>query len=188
MRSSKYSLLTQYARVMFPVKDEERPIRYLFIAVHRIVAVQSLVSRSELLYARARRQGVGMKCRNNSLHSTKKYPSRFSHTRVWGEPQIKMVGNFWVLPRASLSRAAEAQVSFVKILRILPEIHSNFVRHPRTALDFVFTRHRNGLRNCRYGGGEIRTPERLAPLLVFETSAFVHSATPPKFSLRSHFE
>ena len=101
-------------------------IRYLFIAVHRIVAVQSLVSRSELLYARARRQGVGMKCRNNSLHSTKKYPSRFSHTRVWGEPQIKMVGNFWVLPRASLSRAAEAQVSFVKILRILSEIHSNF--------------------------------------------------------------
>ena len=129
MRSSKYSLLTQYARVMFPVKDEERPIRYLFIAVHRIVAVQSLVSRSELLYARARRQGVGMKCRNNSLHSTKKYPSRFSHTRVWGEPQIKMVGNFWVLPRASLSRAAEAQVSFVKILRILPEIVSNFVQY-----------------------------------------------------------
>ena len=107
----------------------ERPIRYLFIAVHRIVAVQSLVSRSELLYARARRQGVGMKCRNNSLHSTKKYPSRFSHTRVWGEPQIKMVGNFWVLPRASLSRAAEAQVSFVKILRILPEIVSNFVQY-----------------------------------------------------------
>jgi len=104
-------------------------IRYLFIAVHRIVAVQSLVSRSELLYARARRQGVGMKCRNNSLHSTKKYPSRFSHTRVWGEPQIKMVGNFWVLPRASLSRAAEAQVSFVKILRILPEIVSNFVQY-----------------------------------------------------------
>src|SRR3989344_8864258 len=26
------------------------------------------------------RQGSGMKCRNNSLHSTKKNPSRFSHT------------------------------------------------------------------------------------------------------------
>jgi len=38
-------LKPQYARVMFPVKDEERPIRYLFIAVHRIVAVQSLVGR-----------------------------------------------------------------------------------------------------------------------------------------------
>lgn len=50
-----------------------------------------------------------------------------------GEPQIKMIGNFWVLPRASLSSAAEAQVSFVKILRILPEIHSNFVQYtPQT--------------------------------------------------------
>ena len=33
------------------------------------------------------------------------------------------------MPRASLSSAAEAQVSFVKILRILPEIHSNFVQY-----------------------------------------------------------
>ena len=40
-----------------------------------------------------------------------------------------MIGNFWVLPRASLSSAAEAQVSFVKILRILSEIHSNFVQY-----------------------------------------------------------
>ena len=30
---------------------------------------------------------------------------------VWGEPQIKMIGNFWVLPRVSLPSAAEAQVS-----------------------------------------------------------------------------
>ena len=29
----------------------------------------------------------------------------------WGESQIKMIGNFGVLPRASLSSAAEAQVS-----------------------------------------------------------------------------
>src|SRR3989344_3346960 len=52
-----------------------------------------------------------------------------SRRGVWGEPQIKMIGNFWVLPRASLSSAAEAQGSFVKILRILPEIHSNFVQY-----------------------------------------------------------
>ena len=41
-------------------------------------------------------------------------PFKFSASRrgVWGEPQIKMIGNFWVLPRASLSSAAEAQVSF----------------------------------------------------------------------------
>jgi hypothetical protein len=45
-----------------------------------------------------------------------------------GGPQIKMIGNFWVLPRASLSSAGEAQVSFVKILRILLEIVSNFVQ------------------------------------------------------------
>ncbi len=48
---------------------------------------------------------------------------------MWGEPQIKMIGNFWVLPRASLSSAAEAQVSFIKILRILSEMHSNFVQY-----------------------------------------------------------
>src|SRR3989344_426380 len=30
------------------------------------------------------RQGSGMKCRNNSLHSTKKNPSRFSHTGFKG--------------------------------------------------------------------------------------------------------
>ena len=29
------------------------------------------------------------------------------------------------------------------------------------------------------GGGRIRTRERLAPLTVFKTVAFVHSATPP---------
>ncbi len=52
-----------------------------------------------------------------------------SRRGVWGEPQIKMIGNFWVLPRASKARAAEAQVSFVKILRILTEIHSNFVQY-----------------------------------------------------------
>src|SRR3989344_5035412 len=52
-----------------------------------------------------------------------------SRRGVWGEPQIKMIGNFWVLPRASKARAAEAQVSFVKILRILSEIHSNFVQY-----------------------------------------------------------
>jgi len=40
-----------------------------------------------------------------------------------------MIGNFWVLPRASLASAAEAQVSFVKILRILSEIYSNFVQY-----------------------------------------------------------
>ena len=36
---------------------------------------------------------------------------------------------FLVLPRASLPSAAEAQVSFVKVLRILSEIHSNFVQY-----------------------------------------------------------
>jgi len=41
--------------------------------------------------------------------------------RVWGEPQIKMIGNFWVLPRASLSSAAEAQVSFVKSCGFCPK-------------------------------------------------------------------
>src|SRR3989344_5953756 len=58
-------------------------------------------------------------------------PFKFSASRRggWGEPQIKMIGNFWVLPRASLSSAAEAQRSFVKILRILSEIHSNFVQY-----------------------------------------------------------
>jgi uracil-DNA glycosylase len=60
---------------------------------------------------------------------------------VWGEPQIKMIGNFWVLPRASLSSAAEAQVSFVKILRILPKIHSNFVQYtPQRILFYRQTR------------------------------------------------
>src|SRR3989344_3998884 len=52
-------------------------------------------------------------------------PSRRAKRKDWGvggEPQIKMIGNFLVLPRASLSSAAEAQVSFVKILRILSEI------------------------------------------------------------------
>jgi len=49
---------------------------------------------------------------------------------VGGEPQIKMRGNFWVLPRASKARAGEAQTaSFVRILRILSEIHSNFVQY-----------------------------------------------------------
>jgi len=55
---------------------------------------------------------------------------------VWGEPQIKMIGNFWGLPRASLSSAAEAQVSFVKILRILSEIHSNFVQYTPPSFTF----------------------------------------------------
>ena len=50
-----------------------------------------------------------------------------------------MIGNFWVLPRASLSSAAEAQVSFVKILRILPEIHSNFVQYTPQSRALVFT-------------------------------------------------
>ncbi|MBI4065910.1 hypothetical protein HY412_01825 [Candidatus Kaiserbacteria bacterium] len=36
---------------------------------------------------------------------------------------------FWFLPRASKAHAAEAQRSFVKILRILSEIHSNFVQY-----------------------------------------------------------
>jgi hypothetical protein len=31
------------------------------------------------------------------------------------------------------------------------------------------------------GGGGIRTPERVAPLPVFKTGAFNHSATPPAF-------
>ncbi len=37
------------------------------------------------------------------------------------------------------------------------------------------------LRNLNYSGGEggIRTHERVAPLLVFKTSAFNHSATSP---------
>ena len=40
------------------------------------------------------------------------------------------------MPRASLSSAAEAQRSFVKILRILPEIVSNFVQYTPPSFTF----------------------------------------------------
>ena len=41
------------------------------------------------------------------------------------------------------------------------------------------------LRNLNYNGGEggIRTHERVAPLLVFKTSAFNRSATSPRTNL-----
>ena len=41
------------------------------------------------------------------------------------------------------------------------------------------------LRNLNYDGGEggIRTHERVAPLLVFKTSAFNRSATSPKIKI-----
>lgn len=34
------------------------------------------------------------------------------------------------------------------------------------------------------GGGEIRTRDNVAAILLFESSAFNHSATPPRQSLR----
>tara|TARA_A100001015_G_scaffold103474_1_gene114861 strand:+ start:3162 stop:3374 length:213 start_codon:yes stop_codon:yes gene_type:complete len=37
------------------------------------------------------------------------------------------------------------------------------------------------------GGGGIRTPERVAPLPVFKTGAFNHSATPPKPQISAIF-
>src|SRR3990167_1774837 len=70
-----------------------------------------------------------MPLRFSTLYRKTKPPVEISLILGWGEPTKKWKGNFWVLPRASLSSAAEAQVSFVKILRILSKIHSNFVQY-----------------------------------------------------------
>lgn len=40
------------------------------------------------------------------------------------------------------------------------------------------------VRELERGGGEIRTHDRVAPMPVFKTGAFSHSATPPNFLRR----
>jgi len=45
------------------------------------------------------RQGRGLKCRGNSLHSTKKNPSRFPHTWCGGRRREKNARKFLVLLR-----------------------------------------------------------------------------------------
>src|SRR3989338_8984816 len=70
-----------------------------------------------------------MPLRFSTLYRKTKPPVEISLILGVGGADKKWKGNFWVLPRASLSSAAEAQVSFVKILRILSEIHSNFVQY-----------------------------------------------------------
>src|SRR3989344_1713541 len=100
-------------------------------------------------------------------------PFKFSASRrgVWGEPQIKMIGNFWALPRASLSSAGEAQVSSVKILRILFEIHSNFVQY--TPYNTAMTPKTGAVGVYAEGVGFKPTFPFREP--VFETGALNHS-------------
>ena len=69
---------------------------------------------------------------------------------VGGGDAGKMQGNFWICPRESAS-AVEAQVLFVKILRILSEIHSNFVQYTPQffKLGFCRVRAKRGQSNIR---------------------------------------
>jgi hypothetical protein len=59
------------------------------------------------------------------------------------------------------------------------------IPHATEAVQLLFSTNKNGphKRAHFYNGGEggIRTLERVAPLLDFESSAFNHSATSPKY-------
>ena len=57
-----------------------------------------------------------------------KFPFHFLSAPPLRSGKFERKENFWFLPRDRRERD-EAQVSFVKILRILPEIHSNFVQY-----------------------------------------------------------